>query len=163
MGKFIVDYRIPSNVGLKYYKEGKWHFMRQGGEVVILMITFIEGGMRIPMGPVMKDYLRHFQLAPTQCAVNVFRILGCVDALNEKMGLRLTHYDVNWCYNLQDLKGKSYYMKARDDKVRLIQCLPESSKWLNKDFLIMLGGWHGDLHCPTEERAPGGVFRVGEG
>ena len=47
------------------------------------------------MGPVTRDYLRHFQLAPTQCAVNVFRILGCVDAVNEKMGLRLTHQDVN--------------------------------------------------------------------
>ena len=95
MEKFIADYRIPSNVGLRYCKEGGWHFMRQGGEVVILIIAFIEGGMRILMGPVMRDYLRHFRLAPTQCAVNVFRILGCVDALNEKMGLRLTHHDVN--------------------------------------------------------------------
>ena len=43
----------------------------------------------------------------------MFRILDCVDALNEKMGLRLTHHDVNWCYNLQYLKGKSYYIKAR--------------------------------------------------
>ena len=115
------------------------------------------------MGPVMRDYLRHFQLALIQCAVNVFRILGCVYALNEKMGLRLTHHDVNWCYNLQHLKGKSYYMKARDDKVRLIQCLPESNKGLNKDFLIVLRGWHNDLPCPTEEGAPSGVFRVGEG
>ena len=93
----------------------------------------------------------------------MFRILGCVDALNEKMGLRLTHHNVNWCYNLQHLKGKSYYMKARDGKVRLIQCLPESSKGLNKDFLIMSGGWHDGLPCPTEEGAPGGVFGVGEG
>ena len=69
--------------------------MRQGGEVVILIIAFIKGGMRIPMGPVMRDYLRHFLLALTQCAVNVFKILGCVDALNKKMGLRLTHHDVN--------------------------------------------------------------------
>ena len=51
--------------------------------------------MRIPIGPVMKNYLRHFQLAPTHCAANMFRILGCVDALNEKMGLTLTHHDVN--------------------------------------------------------------------
>ena len=28
MDKFIANYRIPSNVGLKYCKEGKWHFMR---------------------------------------------------------------------------------------------------------------------------------------
>ena len=100
MEKFIVDYRIPSNVGLRYCEEGEWHFMRQRGEVVILMITFIEGGMTIPMWSVTRDYLRHFRLVSTQCAVNVFRILGCVDALNEKMGLRLTHHDVNWCYNL---------------------------------------------------------------
>ena len=163
MEKFIADYRIPSNVGSRYCEEGEWHFIRQGGEVVIPMIAFIEGGMRIPMGLVTRDYLRHFRLAPTQCAVNVFRILGCVDALNEKMGLRLTHHDVNWCYNLQHLKGKSYYMKARDDKVRLIQCLPESNKGLNKDFLIVLEGWHDSLHCLTEEGAPGGVFRAGEG
>ena len=99
MEKFIADYRIPNTVGLRYYKEGEWHFMRQGGEVVIPIITFLEGGMRIPMGPVMKDYLRHFRLAPAQYAINVFRILGCVVALNEKMGLRLTHHNVNWCYN----------------------------------------------------------------
>ena len=63
--------------------------------------------MKIPMGPVTKGYFRHFRLAPTQCTGNMFRILGCVDALNEKMGLRLTHHDVNWCYNLQKLKGKN--------------------------------------------------------
>ena len=79
------------------------------------------------------------------------------------MGLRLTHHDVNRCYNLQHLKGKSYYMKARDDNVRLIQCLPESSKGLNKDFLIVSEGWHDGLHFPIEEGALGGVFRVGEG
>ena len=86
-----------------------------------------------------------------------------MDALNEKMGLRLTHHDVNWCYNLQFLKGKSYYMKKRDDKVRLIQCLLKSSKGLNKDFLIVSGEWHDGLHCRTEEGEPCGVSRVGEG
>ena len=163
MEKFIADYRIRPNVGLRYYEEGEWHFRRNEGEVVIPLIAFIEGGVRISMGPMMGDYLWHFWLAPTQCAANMFRILGCVDALNEKMGLRLTHHNVNWCYNLQNLRGKSYYMKTRDDKVRLIQCLPETSKGLNKDFLIVSREWHDGLHCPTEEGEPGGVARVGEG
>ena len=87
----------------------------------------------------------------------MFRILSCVDALNKKMGLRLTHHDVNWYYNLQHLKGKSYYMKTRDDRVRLIQCLPESNKGLNKDFLIVSGEWHDDLLCPIVEGELGGV------
>ena len=85
-----------------------------------------------------------------------------MDALNEKMGLRLTHHDVNWCYNLQHLKGKSYYMKTGEDKVWLIQCLPESNKGLNKDFLIVFGEWHDGLHCPTEEGTLGRVPSVGK-
>ena len=60
MEKFIANYRIPSNVGLRYCEEGEWHFMRQGGEVVIPMIAFIEGGIRLLIGPVIRDYLRHF-------------------------------------------------------------------------------------------------------
>ena len=67
----------------------------------------------------------------------MFRILGFVDALNEKMGLGLTHHDVNWVYNLHNLKGQGYYLKSRHPEVRLIQCLLESNKGLKKDFLIM--------------------------
>ena len=50
MEKFIADYRIPSNVGLRYCEEEEWHFRRHEGEVVIPLIAFIEGGVRIPMG-----------------------------------------------------------------------------------------------------------------
>ena len=80
--------------------------MRQEGKVVIPIIAFLEGGMRLPIRLVMRDYLRHFRLAPIQCAVNVFRILSSVDALNEKMGLRLTHHDVNWCTTSNTLRVK---------------------------------------------------------
>ena len=59
------------------------------------MIAFIEGRMRIPMGTVTRGYLRAHRLAPTQCAPNMVRILGSIDALNERMGLGLTHYDIN--------------------------------------------------------------------
>ena len=60
MEKFIANYRIPSNIGMRYCKEGEWHIMRREGEVVIPIIAFLEGGIRIPMGPMMRDYLRHF-------------------------------------------------------------------------------------------------------
>ena len=67
----------------------------------------------------------------------MFRILGSVDALNEKMGLGLTHHDVNCVYNLHQLKGQGYYLKTRYPEVRLISCLPKSNKGMNKDFLII--------------------------
>ena len=79
------------------------------------------------------------------------------------MGLQLTHHDVNWVYSLHHLKGKGYYLKTRQPKVRLIQCLPESSKGLNKDFLIMSREWHDGLPYPTEEGQPGGALEIGLG
>ena len=98
--KFRACYRIPLGVGIRYCEDGQWDEDKQVEEVVIPMIAFIEGRMKIPMGGVTRDYLRAHRLVPTQCAPNIFRILGSVDALNEKMGLGLTHHDVNWVYNL---------------------------------------------------------------
>ena len=50
MEKFIVDYRIPPNVSLRYCKEGEWHLKRRTGEVVIPLLAFIEGGCENPYG-----------------------------------------------------------------------------------------------------------------
>ena len=60
MEKFIADYRIPPNVSLRHCKEGERHLKKRTGEVVTPFLAFVEGGMRIPMGPVMRSYLRHF-------------------------------------------------------------------------------------------------------
>ena len=87
----------------------------------------------------------------------MFRILGSVDTLNKKMGVNLTHYDINWIYNRHHLIGQRYYLKTRYPEVRLISCLPESNKGMNKDYLIAFGEWHDGLHCPTREGTLGGA------
>ena len=79
------------------------------------------------------------------------------------MGLQLTHHDVNWVYGLHHLKGKGYYPKIRQPEFRLIQCLPESSNGLNKDFLIVSWEWYDGLPYPTEEGQPGRVLKIGLG
>ncbi|XP_050290491.1 uncharacterized protein LOC126728748 [Quercus robur] len=118
------------------------------------MIAFIEGGMPIPMGTITRNYLMFFRLSPTQCAPNMFRVLGSIEALNERVDLNLTHHDVNWVYNLHHLKGQGYYLKSRYPAVRLIQCLPTSNKNLKEDFLIFSAEWHDGLPCPMEEGEP---------
>ena len=91
----------------------------------------------------------------------MFRILGSVDALNEKLGIQLTHHDVNWVYSCQkgaDLGGGGvYYLKTRAPGVRLISCLPKTNKGMDEDFLIVSGEWHDGLHCPTKDGTPGGM------
>ena len=62
---FRALYRIPPGAFIRYCKEGEWHKKRQEEEVVILMISFIEGGMRILTGIVTRDYLKAHRLTPT--------------------------------------------------------------------------------------------------
>ena len=78
---------------------------RKTGEVVILRIAFIEGGITIPMGTLTRNFLRFFRLSPTQCAPNMFRVLESIEVLKERINLNLTHHDVNWIYSLHHMKG----------------------------------------------------------
>ena len=93
--------RIPSNVSIQHCNPSEWHEKRPTGAVSIPMIAFIEGGMKIPMGRVTRDFLNLFRLCHIQCVPNMFRIFGSVDALNEKLGIHLTHHDINWVYSCQ--------------------------------------------------------------
>jgi len=130
---------------------------QKGGEVVIPMIAFIEGVIRLPMGRVTRDYLIAHRICPHQCVPNLFRVLGSVDVLNEQMELGLAWHDVVWMYECHLLTDFGYYFKSRSSEVRLISCLPKSNKGMKDDFLVVLGEWHEGLHCPTQEGAPGGV------
>ena len=94
---------IHANVSIQHCELGNWYTKRQIEDVVIPMTTFIEGGMRIPMDGVMRDFLNFFRIYPTQCSPNLFRVVCSVAQLNKKMGvvLTITHHDINWVYSCQ--------------------------------------------------------------
>ena len=121
------------------------------------MIAFIKGEMTLPMGKITRDYLRNYRLCPYQCALNLFRILGVVDALNQHLGLRLTWLDVVHLYEGHKQKGAGFYLKSRSEVVKLILCLPKSNKGMKDDYLIASGSWHDGLSYPTQLREPGGT------
>ena len=97
-------YRIPNSVEFKHCELEEWSISNPLEAIVIPMIAFIEGGMKILMGRVTRDFLINFRLCPTQCSPNLFRVLGSVDMLNQKIGNILSCHDINWVYNCQ--KGK---------------------------------------------------------
>ena len=59
--------------------------------------------MTLPMGRITRDYLINHKLTPHQCTPNLFKLLGCIDALNEQMGLGLTWHDVVHMYDCHKL------------------------------------------------------------
>ena len=121
------------------------------------MIAFIEGGMTLPMGRITRDYLRNHRLCPHQCAPNLFKILGAIDALNQHLGLGLTWLNVVHMYEGHKQKGMGFYLKSRSDVVRLISCLPKSNKGMKDDYLIASGAWHDGFPYLTQPGELGGI------
>ena len=136
---FKEKYHIPQEVSIRYCSPEGLAFDQEMGEVTIPMIAFIEGGMTIPMGRIMRYYLRAHRLCPQQCAPNFFRILGAIDALDRYLGLRLTWYDVVHLYEGHQQTRAGFYLKSRSDSVKLISCLPKSNKGMKNDYLIVSG------------------------
>lgn len=69
---FKATYNIPSGVSIVHCKLGDQYTKRRTRDAIISMIAFIEGGIRIPMDRVMRDFLIFFRLCPTQCSLNLF-------------------------------------------------------------------------------------------
>ena len=139
MEAFRARYRIPLGVVLTYCPKDQVLTDREVGEVVIPMIAFIEGGMTLPMRRITWDYLLNHRLTSYQCAPNLFRVLSCIDALNEQMGLGLTWHDMVHMYECHHLAKVGYYLKSRSEVIRLITCLPKSNKDMKDDYLIASG------------------------
>ena len=154
---FKEKYHIHQEVSIRYYSPERLAFDREVGEVTIPMIAFIEGGMTIPMGRIMRDYLRAHRLCPQQYAPNFFRVLGAIDALDQHLGLGLTWYDVAHLYEGHQQARAGFYLKSRSDAVKLISCLPKSNKGMKDDYLIISSPWHDGFPCLTQLGEPGGV------
>ena len=112
MEGFRAKYHIPQGVGLEYCSSDQVLTDRDVGQVVIPMIAFIEGGMTLPLGRITRVFLINHKLTPYQCAPNLFRVLGCVDALNEQRGIGFTWHDMVHMYECHKLSCARYYVKS---------------------------------------------------
>ena len=59
---FKKRYHILQEVALRYYSLEQIGSHKEMGEVIILMIAFIEGGMTLPIGRITRDYLLNHRI-----------------------------------------------------------------------------------------------------
>lgn len=62
---FKDKHNILTGVKIEHYHLGQWYTKRPTWAMVIPIITFIEGGMKIPIGRVVRDFLILYRLCPT--------------------------------------------------------------------------------------------------
>jgi hypothetical protein len=90
---FKKQYNFPEDVQVRYVSQDDLALL-QYQDLVLLIISIVEGGARIPMHPFLIQFLTHYRLNPLQCVPNVFRIVMGTAILNDKLDLNLIVHDI---------------------------------------------------------------------
>ena len=141
LATFRATYGVPEDVDIAYYHQGDIEIQRRRGTNMVFfpLMSILEGGIRFPVDPLVIGTLRFYGLCPNQLPPNFFRVVSSVSRLNQLFGLQLDHHDINFMYSLYDNIESDYYLKTRDNKVRLISCLPDSNRNSIGEFVRVSG------------------------
>ena len=151
LATFRQTFNIPEDVNVAYYHESKIALHRCSGSNTTFfpLMAILEGGVRFLVSPLLLNTLRFYGLSPEQFPPNFYRVVSCVNRLNQIYSLQLNHYDINFMYSLCGNKNTNYYLKVRDYRVRLISCLPDSNRNSAREFVWVSGNWFAnELPCP---------------
>ena len=150
------QFDIPGDVEVAYYHESEIALHRGHGTTFFPIMAVLEGGVRFPVDPLVVSTLRYYGLCPDQLPPNFYWVVCCVSRLNHTFDLQLDHYDINHMYSLCGNKTSNYYLKTRDNWVRLISCLPYSNRNSAREFVQVHDNWCAEeIPCPLSGREVG--------
>ena len=143
LATFRVAYGVPEDVDIANCHQGDIDIQRHRGvnTVFFSLMAILEGGIRFPVDPLVIGTLRFYGLCPNQLPPNFFRVVSCVNRLNQLFSLQLNHHDINFMYSLCGNTDSDYYLKTRDNRVRLISCLLDSNRNSAGEFVRVNGNW----------------------
>ena len=156
MATFRQKFDIPGDVEVAYCHESEIAFHRGRGTTFFPLMAILEGGVRFPVDPLLTNTLRYYGLCLDQLFPNFYQVVSCVSRLNHTFDLQLDYHDINHMYSLCGNKVSNFYLKTRDNRVRLISCLPNSNRNSAGEFVWVRGDWFvGEVPCPLSRHEVG--------
>ena len=143
LATFRAVYGVLRDVNIAYCHQGNIEIQRRRRTNTIFfpLMSILEGGIKFSVDPLVIGTLRFYGLCPNHLPPNFFRVVSYVSKLNQFFGLQLDHHDINFMYNLCGNVESDYYLKTRDNRVRLISCLLDSNRNSAGEFVRVSDNW----------------------
>ena len=152
---FREAYQVPANVEVRpdgpddgvTYSDGWMPFW---------LVSVVEGGVRFPLHPLLRDCLREWGLSPCQLLPNAYKIIMRVVRLNEILSINLGVPDIEEAYDLcKSAEGHTYYLRLRVHRIAFVTVLEDSYKYAGEDRVFVRGAWEfGEAESSTTARIP---------
>ena len=89
LANFRAVYDVLGDVDIAYCHESDIALQRHSNPNVVFfpLIAILEGGVRFPVDPLILSTLMFYGLCPDQLPPNFYRVISCVNRLNQIYGL----------------------------------------------------------------------------
>ncbi|KAJ8647765.1 hypothetical protein MRB53_000788 [Persea americana] len=152
---FRKEYKVPANVEVRpdgpddgiTYSDGWMPFW---------LVAVVEGGVRFPLHPLLRECLREWGLSPCQLLPNGYKIIMGTVRLNEILSINLGVSDIEEVYDLcKSAEGHTYYLRLRLHRTAFVTALEDSYKYAGEDRVFVRGAWEfGEAEPSTTARIP---------
>ena len=138
---FREKYEIPCDVHFRLPVFNEEPDYTLPNEIPIPIGAIVEGGLRFPLHRLFRQILHHYNVHPNDLAMNSYRIIFGIIALNNLHLLELSLEDIEYCYTfIPGRSGGNHYFTAPTNK-KLICHLPDTNKQFKREFVYISGNW----------------------